>query len=286
MIRPITVGMDGSPESLAAADWAAREAGRRDLPLRLVQSWPAYHHDAPSLKDPARLRHFELRILREARETLQARHPALPIDTAQLHAPAAEMLLSESARAALLVLGSRGQGPLAGFLLGSVSHQVLAHAHGPVAMVRATERSAAEHDGDGVVVGLSRLDTSVAALLDLAFAQAAARHSSLRAVHAPSLPPRDRYDLPEGPEDTVTARTRKELLELLVPWREAHPDVPVTATVELAHATGVLLRAAEPAGLVVVGRRLHRHPLAPSPGAVAHAVLHHASAPVVVVPYA
>ncbi|WP_306955883.1 universal stress protein [Streptomyces sp. B4I13] len=31
--------MDGCPESVAAADWAAREAQRRDLPLHLVHAW-------------------------------------------------------------------------------------------------------------------------------------------------------------------------------------------------------------------------------------------------------
>ncbi|MGW5699332.1 universal stress protein, partial [Streptomyces asiaticus] len=34
----VTIGLDGSPESLAAADWAAREAQRRGLPLRLVHA--------------------------------------------------------------------------------------------------------------------------------------------------------------------------------------------------------------------------------------------------------
>ncbi|WP_435837229.1 universal stress protein, partial [Streptomyces asoensis] len=33
MLRSITVGLDGSRESRAAVEWAAREAALRDLPL-------------------------------------------------------------------------------------------------------------------------------------------------------------------------------------------------------------------------------------------------------------
>ncbi|WP_046710117.1 universal stress protein, partial [Streptomyces europaeiscabiei] len=39
MFRTVTVGIDGSRESLAAAEWAAREARLRTLPLRLVNVW-------------------------------------------------------------------------------------------------------------------------------------------------------------------------------------------------------------------------------------------------------
>ncbi|MFF4113229.1 universal stress protein [Streptomyces sp. NPDC001714] len=45
MTRVVAVGLDGSPESLAAADWAARESLMCDLPLRLVQVGDPQPHD-------------------------------------------------------------------------------------------------------------------------------------------------------------------------------------------------------------------------------------------------
>lgn len=36
----VTVGLDGSPESHAAARWAADEAEKRKLTLRLLHAWP------------------------------------------------------------------------------------------------------------------------------------------------------------------------------------------------------------------------------------------------------
>lgn len=46
MTRPVVAGLDGSGESLAAADWAAREALRRGLPL------PGVSCDERAMLDP------------------------------------------------------------------------------------------------------------------------------------------------------------------------------------------------------------------------------------------
>ena len=58
MLRTITVGLDGSRESRAAAEWAAREAGLRGLPLKIVHVWepvPEPMAQAPLLGDDASL---------------------------------------------------------------------------------------------------------------------------------------------------------------------------------------------------------------------------------------
>jgi nucleotide-binding universal stress UspA family protein len=289
MLRPITVGLDGSPESLAAADWAAREAQRRGLPLRLVHAWIWQPHDVPTAQDLQTQRHWALRVLREAEQDLSSRYPGLTIDTEQISEPATEVLLHQAASAEMLVLGSSGHGAIAGFLLGSVGQTVLARAKHPVVMVRANERSAAEGDGGEVVVGLQDLAAEAEPLLEFTFRAAAARGTALRAVHAWELPPLYGRG-PEAGQAAVKAgalveRQEKALSDALQPWQERYPQVTVVQTIDLAFASGVVLQAAADAGLVVVGRRVHRPAFGMRLGPVAHAVLHHAAAPVAVVPH-
>ncbi|KRV50455.1 universal stress protein [Wenjunlia vitaminophila] len=284
MARPITAGVDGSPESLAAADWAAREARRRGLPLRLVyaQTWRA--EEVPAEYERAR-RH----PLEDTADEMRTLHPDLPITTERLTDQPEAVLPREAEDAEMLVLGSRGLGRFTGFLVGSVGMQVLARARAPVVMVRTGERVAAEQTRGEVVVGAQDLDESGEPVLGWAFAAADLRGATLRAVRTWAVPPIFGYDpaalrITEQ-SDALDARERELLSQGLRPWRERYPRVAVIEQTELGDPAETLVRAASRADLLVVGRRMRRSPLGIRVGPVTHGVLHHAPCPVAVIPH-
>ncbi|MGC5341293.1 universal stress protein [Streptomyces sp. DT171] len=300
MTRPVTVGVDGSPESLSAAEWGAREASRRGAPLRLVHAWEwepfSAPFDLPTGLDQDALARQAHRTLAAVDETVAGRHPELAVSHEILSRPAVEALVAEADSAELLVLGSRGYGPVSGFLLGSVGQQVIAEARRPVVAVRpavpsgdtAAEEAAGVPGGE-IVVGQHGTGEDTDPVLAFAFEQAAGRGVGVRAVRAWNLPPLYAYNpssLFLADEAGVLAPLeRKRLGEALAPWRAKYPEVPVTEQVELGSAAEVLLSASGRAQLVVVGRRARRGALGSRIGSVTHATLHHVPCPVAVVPH-
>ncbi|GGN80060.1 hypothetical protein GCM10011579_065190 [Streptomyces albiflavescens] len=106
------MGLDGSPESRAAAEWAAREAKLRGLPIKLVHVWepvPEPMAHVPLLGAET-LRHWTERIPRETAEGIRLRHPGVEITSEQIAGQPAETL-------------------------GRVANGVLHHAARPVAVV-------------------------------------------------------------------------------------------------------------------------------------------------------
>ncbi|UQA90958.1 universal stress protein [Streptomyces halobius] len=310
MAAPVVVGLDGSEASLTAERWAADEAAARGLPLHLLYSWVSQALDAPLAQESPDKHRYGDQVLGAAQEIAHKLHPDLSVTTEQVPEPAVQALVEHSGQATLMVLGSRGRGALAGFLLGSVSLHVLGRAECPVVTVRARERDtercgANEKGGKGrgrsedawgwdaddaaeIVVGVQDLGPAGDTLLDFAFVAADTHHRKLRAVRAwgpptvvspgPTAPP----TLP----DEITLFTSGEeaaLAEALAPWQTTFPGVEVIQHVESGAAAPVLLGAACHAGLLVVGRRTHRSPTRLGP--VAHAALHHACCPVAVVPH-
>ncbi|MGI5484599.1 universal stress protein [Streptomyces lavendofoliae] len=289
MTPAITVGVDGSPESLTAADWAADEAALRAVPLRLVHAWLWQPLDVPVAQDREAQARSAHAILHEAGTRVAGRHPQLAFTTAVVADTAVSALLGEAGRAEMLVLGSRGHGALAGFLLGSYGQQVIAASSRPVVSVRAARDGLLPDSGD-VVVGQQGSPEDSAGVLGFAFREAAARGAAVRAVRAWSLPPV--YACSPGSlrladeAGGLAPFEEKALREALAPWRDRFPEVPVVEHVERGSGGEVLPAAAAGARLLVVGRRARRSPVGTRIGSVAHAALHHAPCPVAVVPHA
>ncbi|MEV0220402.1 universal stress protein [Streptomyces sp. NPDC050704] len=300
MSRTVTVGLDGSPESRAAAEWAAREAKLLGLHLKLVNVWepgPDPMAQAPLLGAETQ-RHWSERIPHEAADGIRLRHPGVDVTVEQLPGPPAEVLLNAAKDSELLVLGSRGLSGIAGFIVGSVGLAVAARAELPVVLVRAGEQAADEHAADPsgipssaapyrpVVLGLD-IEHPDEAVLGFAFEAAARRGTALRVLHSWSVPPYFAYGLPPDPafNAELAKQDAAELTAALRPWREKFPAVEVVEESRSGRAANHLVDASADASLVVVGRKIRRSPIGAHIGPVAHAVLHHATAPVAVVPH-
>ncbi|MFE4050153.1 universal stress protein [Streptomyces sp. YIM B13518] len=298
MTRTITVGTDGSAESRAAAEWAAREAALRRLPVRLLHVWQPVLESmakAPPLGAETH-RYWTERIPREAAEGLGLRHPGVEVTVEQRAGAPAEVLLDAARDAELLVLGSRALSGLTGFLIGSVGQAVVARAEVPVVLVRAGEQAADEHLKDPagipsaatgfrpVVLGLDT-DSPDGTVIAFAFEEARRRGATLTVVQGWNLPPYYASSLAAGvdPSEGVVREQAAALTGALLPWREKYPDVEVTEESRLGSPAGHLVDAARDASLVVVGRRVRHSPFGGHIGAVAHAVMHHATTPVAVV---
>ncbi|MFI1256400.1 universal stress protein [Streptomyces netropsis] len=288
MSGTITVGLDGTDHALAAVDWAATEASRRGMALRLVHAWVWRPLDVPIAVDADVQQGWARSVLHEGETRVTKAFPGLQVTTELLADDPVPALIAEAGEAEMLVLGSRGHGVLAGYLLGSVALHVLRETARPVVLVREPRSADTGQQPDEVVVGIQDTAETAAAVLSFGFAAAAAREVSLRAVWAWSVPtvfawsPGSMWLADEA--GGLEEMNKKRLAEALQPWRERYPRVHVIEHVEIGAAAEVLLSNSGRAGLVVVGCRSRGIGLRRI-GAVAHAALHHAPAPVAVVPH-
>jgi nucleotide-binding universal stress UspA family protein len=282
---PVVVGVDGSEESLLAAEWAALEAKRHGLSLRIVSAPVMPPRMQAYLLTPAvasTQRHAAMRALGTAVARAEEVAPDLKITADLLAGPPALAVAGSGSSAAVLVVGARGAGGFAAMVLGSVSRYAASRASCPVIVVR--QASMAVHHE--VAVGI-RDPQSTGEALAFAFEEATARHADLVVVHAwnwfpPALrAPADRDDAIAAafhPEQ-ISAEAARNLAAALDGWREKHPDVRVRHDVIRGHPARVLANYSVRADLVVIGRHGD-----PGIGSVQHALLDHARGPVAVVP--
>ena len=134
----IVAGIDGSPSSLDALAWAARQAALTGSRLVVVTSWDVPTSAGWSVPVPD---DFDPKAdvqagLDAAVATVRALHPDLEIESEVVGGHPAPLLVEASKGADLLVVGSRGHGAFVGMLLGSVSEYCATHAHCPVVVHR------------------------------------------------------------------------------------------------------------------------------------------------------
>ncbi|MFG2549326.1 universal stress protein [Streptomyces sp. NPDC048581] len=273
MERVIITGVDRSARSRAAADWAAREALLRGLPLRVV------HVASPDGPDPAeRWPYHPATVADRVAAELTHRHPALTARSMNQTGAPVIALRALAEEAELLVLGLRGEGGHAGIVVGSTASALAAECTRPVVLVPGTLAG----DGppgrtDTVTLGIEARRPADGAV-DLAFEAARLRGARLHAVHAWTLPARAAESpFPVLEEDRATWEDDEvqRLSDALRPWRGKYPEVDVLEDVVLLTPEKALAHAAGNSGLVVAGRRS---------GGTALALLRHAKCPVAVVP--
>jgi nucleotide-binding universal stress UspA family protein len=138
----ILVGVDGSGHSDKALAWAAGEAAARKAPLTVLAVHPTMAgytgHSAGyagdlELAEGARLLAQEQ--VDKVLAGLDEESRPLSVTVRAVTGLPAEELLTASAGADMIVVGSRGSGGFGKLLLGSVASQVTHHAHVPVVIV-------------------------------------------------------------------------------------------------------------------------------------------------------
>ncbi|WP_020556852.1 universal stress protein [Embleya scabrispora] len=283
---PIVVGVEPTDAGRLAVVWAADEAARRRLPLRLVHTldWPTgagrkLGTNANRQTWSERFRNAGTRTLDEARALVAARHPALVTDTALLDGAPISVLPGQARGAAMIVVGSRRLSAATELLAtGSIATAVTAHAGCPVVVVREPEHTSA--DPRTIVVGVDGSRRSEPAVA-YAFDEASRRGATIVAVHVRQPSTGLMAGLHTG-EERREGRIR--LAETLAGWSEKYPDVPVQREVVVGHPVKVLAGAGEHALEVVVGTRGHGGFMGMLLGSVSQGLIHHARCPLVIVP--
>ncbi|MFF7250147.1 universal stress protein [Embleya sp. NPDC008237] len=283
---PIIVGVEHTDAGRLAVVWAADEAARRGLPLRLVHAldWPAGADRDPEANPhrqtwSGRFRDAGLRALAEAAVLASGRHAELVVDTALIDGEPTAVLRAQAPRAAMIVLGSRRLSSATELLTtGGIAVPVTAHAPCPVVIVREPEH--ATPDPRTVVVGVDGSPRSASAVA-YAFDEAARRDATLVAVQV-RQPASGLMMSLAMPEEIAEGRIR--LAETLAGWSEKYPNVRVRREVVVGHPVRTLVKTAEHALCLVVGTRGVGGFRGMLLGSVSQGLIHHARCPLVVVP--
>lgn len=245
----ILVGVDGSPNAVVAAAWAAEIGRRLKVPIEAVAAWtevPPPYVDGVS----EHVAEMNAHVTEIMAQSLYA-EGINSIKVTAVQGPIAEVLLNtaDESDASMLVVGTRGLGPLSGLLLGSISRRLLFTTHRPLVVV--PRRAPPEpQEMTRVVVGV---DCSPAAQRVLSWSASLCADMGVPATVVRCASPG--CERPPGLVDHVNGRVRIDTEEALQEFR----DLGVEYTITIAHCDPrvalVDSATSDQAGMIVIGSR-------------------------------
>lgn len=131
---PVVVGVDDSPTSRLAMDFAFAQARSRGVPLLAVRAWrpPTTSSVAaiplPRVEGIAEMAAAERHFLHDIIKPAALRHRDVRVEERVIDQPAAAALSEVTSTVQFMVVGSRGHGGFTGLPLGSVGMQLLHYA--------------------------------------------------------------------------------------------------------------------------------------------------------------
>ena len=281
---PVAVAVDGSAYAESAADWAAGEALRRGVPLRVLTvldgvSGSSLFGAGASAPDWDHRAEAALDLLAETEERVVKANPGLVVERDALVGDPVHELEGAAQQASVLVVGSRGRGGFAGLALGSVSLHLAANARCPLVIVP-QGHAAAAHPGP-TVVGVHTHDC--VQVLRYALEHAERAGGGLRVVHA--WQPYPVHSSTYISETDITARQAADLLVEQLKEAQAEtsglrPEIKVLR----GQAVKVLVEQSRDADLIVAGSHRRWLPLTGAVGPTLRDLLSQARCPVAVVP--
>lgn len=283
----VVVGVDGSPTSERAVVWAAEQARLEGRDLTLVHATDAAGATTLLWLDQAGLdstavvqaaRDDAERLLAATADRVAGLAPGVRVRGVVADLDPREALHELAHEAALVVVGSRGRGPVSSLLLGSVAHALSREPVCPLVVVRPTDGT---QPRQGVLVGVDESGGSPRAL-DFAYRQASLRGQHLQVVHCLWDARAASGDV--GPEDEGYDAERRLLAEIVAGMTERYPDVVVRTVLTRGMVDRTLVRLGEAAELVVVGTHTRRRASGLVRGRTASVVTEQSSSIVAVVP--
>lgn len=271
--HPVVVGV--ADDQAAVLRYAAAEAERRRVPLRVVHCWSMTELGAEFVvqSDSTTIMRTEAqRVLDLARSVVTEAVPTLEVAYVGEYGAPAAVLVQEARAATALIIGANDQPWFERFLDGELSPHLARVAACPVVVVPDHHPTGT---GDGGVVVAIDGRTDAAGPLRYGFEQADLRGAVLHVIYAP----------PSGTWNDELGLYRITEAEIVAGWQEQFPGVEVLRSISSGGAAEACIEATAHAGLLVLGRP-HGHSPFGLIRPVARAVLRNAECPVVVVPLA